>query len=282
MVCEECEDCSIIPSSVVISNCSLPCNCTVDVICGSEILTLTGTVEDEYVSGTDNNSPCNTICHDGEYCQRNLYCKVGGFDRVFGKAVLETTILRKELDDCDPDCTTGQCCVAYQCPPDENQDINLIELWCEDLAGPGSNECPSMDFLTPPFPCAEDPISSCPELFIAPPVVMAIGHGNDGTSYTTIQYEILQGDRFEVSKVYPNPFRDQLNIIVRANYSGFVKINIYDSFGRLVKNDELSILNGENNLSIDFGKELSDGMYYLHVIDGKMSEYSTKIIHKSN
>jgi hypothetical protein len=71
-------------------------------------------------------------------------------------------------------------------------------------------------------------------------------------------------------KVYPNPFKDQLNIVFTLPTDSPVSLNLYDIQGRLIKNinSNTALPAGLNTYQIDTN-DLPKGMYICHLIANK-------------
>ncbi|MGB5847057.1 MAG: T9SS type A sorting domain-containing protein [Ignavibacteriaceae bacterium] len=87
---------------------------------------------------------------------------------------------------------------------------------------------------------------------------------NDGTceynGTVRILYEHNQPGEEYLSS-YPNPFNPQTNIVIAINYKSFVKLNIYNSIGEMVKTLYSGLLDeGEYNFSLN-GQTFSSGIY---------------------
>jgi len=63
----------------------------------------------------------------------------------------------------------------------------------------------------------------------------------------------------DLVRVFPNPFNDLVNILIRQQTAGWISIDIIDLFGRKVKNlFEGSLIPGEHHLSWDGCDEHGD------------------------
>lgn len=81
--------------------------------------------------------------------------------------------------------------------------------------------------------------------------------------------------------VYPNPVRDVLNIKLDMATDATVRLLLYDTWGKMVKNENLQVLQGENMFALDMGSNLYNGMYYICVVDQDNNIISTKKIIKT-
>ena len=68
-------------------------------------------------------------------------------------------------------------------------------------------------------------------------------------------------------KVYPNPVRDEVNFTVLAAQNEKVKVDIYSLSGSLVKTLNMSLMSGEQAVSVSAG-DLVNGTYILQVTTG--------------
>jgi hypothetical protein len=87
---------------------------------------------------------------------------------------------------------------------------------------------------------------------------------NDGTfeynGTVRILFEHNQQDEEYLSS-YPNPFNPQTNVVIAINYKSFVKLDIYNSIGELVKTLYSGFLDeGEYNFPLN-GQTFSSGIY---------------------
>lgn len=76
-------------------------------------------------------------------------------------------------------------------------------------------------------------------------------------------------NNFQLKQNYPNPFNPETKIVFQINKSGFVKLSVYDSKGKLVRN----LLNEKKNsdeYSVNFNANgLSSGVYFYKLeVDG--------------
>ncbi|MBN4052224.1 MAG: hypothetical protein COC01_04870 [Bacteroidetes bacterium] len=70
-------------------------------------------------------------------------------------------------------------------------------------------------------------------------------------------------------KLYPNPFKDDLNLFFTLNRNALVKLDILNCFGQLVKSFPSNFyIEGQHQIPIDFSEKLnvSRGMYYSKLI----------------
>jgi hypothetical protein len=78
----------------------------------------------------------------------------------------------------------------------------------------------------------------------------------------------LKGDKIDaisLSNIYPNPAKNKLNITIAAPANDKVKIEIRDVAGKLVMQQSSTIINGDNNLTVDV-TSLPSGSYFIKAI----------------
>ncbi len=81
-------------------------------------------------------------------------------------------------------------------------------------------------------------------------------------------------DLYKLSKVFPNPFTDEIRI--HLDYSGEMELSVYSRTGQLVSN--LKLLPQENSFRLNLSK-LSPGVYYFRIEDSSKEElYADTII----
>jgi len=76
-------------------------------------------------------------------------------------------------------------------------------------------------------------------------------------------------------KAFPNPFHDNLTLLVPSQSDGKVQVMLYDVSGKLVYRSGLqNIHKGTNTLRIATGSNLTTGIYTIMIInvDGKMTK----------
>ena len=82
--------------------------------------------------------------------------------------------------------------------------------------------------------------------------------------------------------IYPNPFKDVININYKTVVSDEIDIVISDIFGRQIQNDRRKVRSGENILDIKLDGEISSGVYYLSVTKMNGDKETFKILHIDN
>jgi hypothetical protein len=109
--------------------------------------------------------------------------------------------------------------------------------------------------------------------------VLAATHGRGlytATWTSNPWVSIAENPELPVSKVWPNPVQDQLNIELGPEVNTRVFITLSDLQGRLVLEDELKGSTSTHSIQTD---HLAPGNYVLRLHDGTRS-YSQKIIHQ--
>jgi hypothetical protein len=74
--------------------------------------------------------------------------------------------------------------------------------------------------------------------------------------------------------VYPNPFSNQIHLLLPENMQGKTNLRLFDLNGKIILKQDLLIDKNHHNLNLDY---LPKGIYVLTLEDGK-SQISTKII----
>lgn len=70
--------------------------------------------------------------------------------------------------------------------------------------------------------------------------------------------------RFDDSRVWPNPVTDALNLSFRSTVSGNVPVSIIDLNGRMIRQESLAFVRGGNSISLN-AADLPAGLYLLRV-----------------
>ena len=72
-------------------------------------------------------------------------------------------------------------------------------------------------------------------------------------------------------QLYPNPANDEITLQVSAEDNEETKYVIYDSFGKLVMEKNISISSGTSLLRVDVSA-LTSGVYMMRIFKGDSSE----------
>ena len=76
--------------------------------------------------------------------------------------------------------------------------------------------------------------------------------------------------------IYPNPFRNQLNVGIEASQAGTLQLTVTNLWGHVVLNETVSVAEGDNQLSYDLSGERR-GFYLLRVIN-PVTEIVEKVV----
>jgi hypothetical protein len=74
--------------------------------------------------------------------------------------------------------------------------------------------------------------------------------------------------------IYPNPFADQMTMVLEPGCSGDLRISIYDGSGKMLTSQTTNLVNGQQK-AIEMGRELPAGAYRLYL------EYGGKMVQRS-
>jgi hypothetical protein len=109
-------------------------------------------------------------------------------------------------------------------------------------------------------------------------------YAHAGNSYKSAPLSIDDGvigsSKFEV---YPNPFKDQLNLKYTLDHDMKVSIDLYDNLGRLVKNIQspVRLESGEHTLSFGVNENgLESGVYYVKFRSGDQTTIRQVVLQK--
>ena len=75
---------------------------------------------------------------------------------------------------------------------------------------------------------------------------------------------IAENSSFQSINLFPNPVNDFLNINFKTEQPVEISIHIYNSLGRLVKEEKINFMDGNNNYSIDLNN-LNSGLYFIEI-----------------
>ncbi|MFY7964540.1 MAG: T9SS type A sorting domain-containing protein [Chitinophagaceae bacterium] len=81
--------------------------------------------------------------------------------------------------------------------------------------------------------------------------------------------------RADISRVYPNPVQDKLNIVLNVVGTEKVTINITDLVGKTIATKSIDAVNGDNNISF-ITSQLAKGTYLIKVNSSTNSELATQ------
>lgn len=292
--CTKCIDCDMENAVVNVNEDCDDYNCEVIVTCGGKEVTLTGKQIVEWDSGFHSDFDCTELCHNGAFCKKIYKCNVGGVGVFEGKEELCTQISYDPisetsscpqtcLNDSDGNPIATSCTVKYFCPTQ----VEPIHSFCDEDCSPffgsegpifSNGSCiesnSNFDFL-----CKVDPLVTCFGVLAPPEISEKVVA--DGSRRISISYEILKDDKWLVSKVFPNPFNQALNIELMSAFSGEVWIQLYDIQGKEVFEASEKIVKGQNNFTIML-EGLTNGLYNLQVTDYNKNRYSQTVIFQQN
>ena len=83
---------------------------------------------------------------------------------------------------------------------------------------------------------------------------------------TTIGVQQLSNNGVTLQKIYPNPVQNKLNIKIETRESAKATILVTDLSGKIISETPISLLTGENDITIDI-KNVSSGTYHLIITE---------------
>ncbi len=231
--------------------------------------TLIGTYSIEYTSHQDSQYDCVERCHEGRYCKKTHKCTFPGLPVQIVKEEAETIVSSINVE-CDG---SNTCTVRYSCG-----DIGSIfhefcidncDLFLDptDPSHPYYN-CYSFDL--------NDPCPQIPPMVIPDPISSSI---SGDTTFKQYKLLYLNENELHLSSVYPNPFKDQIDITFFAYYTGRLNVYLFNAFGRKVKEHHIITNEGKNLISINVQNFLPSGLYYLIITDEFNNRHSQKLMH---
>lgn len=143
-------------------------------------------------------------------------------------------------------------------------DSGLVKLYLKNIAGTridsASFSVDSLDYREHSF-LNLDPL---PAGFY---YVQYRGIGKDSTITLRKGADLFVSDWI---KVFPNPFRDQLNVYFKAQLNGNASIHLYDSKGRMIERRDFIAIQQGNIYFADFSpvEKLSRGIFIIRFNDG--------------
>lgn len=82
-------------------------------------------------------------------------------------------------------------------------------------------------------------------------------------------------------RVYPNPVRDEMNIILTTPYQGERNFKLIDQKGKLIRSFTARVEPGENRLAIDISRyDLMRGTYFLKIEDQSFKHDTFRVLIK--
>jgi len=94
--------------------------------------------------------------------------------------------------------------------------------------------------------------------------VYGYGNNDDYVSNDSAFIRIENTTINEFSKVFPNPFNDEIKLVINTRYNGLVRITLTNTSGQCLYDNERELIAGENTISIN-SHHLSQGIYYLKI-----------------
>ncbi len=103
-------------------------------------------------------------------------------------------------------------------------------------------------------------------------VSINIGVHNIVTSVKEINYDILSSLTY-----YPNPVKDNLNLVLNLQKNAMVDVSILNITGQEIMRNSYSLPEGSNNLALNMS-DLSSGMYFIRINTNNSNAANFKII----
>jgi hypothetical protein len=92
----------------------------------------------------------------------------------------------------------------------------------------------------------------------------------DGTMYYSNMVTVKTGNTFLANtEVFPNPFKDILQISMQLEKAGMIQVALYDASGRLVRRSQQTGLVGRNTIAMGNLSALLPGIYLLQLKAGE-------------
>ena len=88
---------------------------------------------------------------------------------------------------------------------------------------------------------------------------------NGGTIYSKVIAIKADGTGVTLQTVYPNPFRDKLELAITTGQAGIISIQLYDMGGKLVISRAKQIIKGLNVITLNDLNTLRPGNYFIDV-----------------
>jgi len=102
---------------------------------------------------------------------------------------------------------------------------------------------------------------------------------NDGDIFRTDKISIDSALRKNFSQVFPNPFADQLTLIINDSKSTFSQVKMLNPLGKVLLNYQLAHTGIETTANLQLPANLPEGMYYI-IIESEGGEHAVhKVIH---
>ncbi|NNC95079.1 MAG: T9SS type A sorting domain-containing protein [Chitinophagales bacterium] len=77
-------------------------------------------------------------------------------------------------------------------------------------------------------------------------------------------------NEYDLEDVYPNPFKNEINLVFQTGTRNAIKLYLYDIVGQIIHEKEHEISPNNNHLEINLEHvNLENGMYLLRIEKGK-------------
>ena len=83
------------------------------------------------------------------------------------------------------------------------------------------------------------------------------------------------------ARIFPNPFKNEINIDVTLDIDGDIVIQVVNILGEVITHQTHSLYQGENTIQIMFGDNLPNGMYQIYLADQEGNQVIHKIVHST-
>jgi len=101
-------------------------------------------------------------------------------------------------------------------------------------------------------------------------------NGNTSIAYSVIYLE-RENESFEILLTYPSPARDNLNVKLQSLEEENVSVQIYNSLGQLISQEEHFVRSGINTLNVDVSRFVA-GNYILNLISNQHGSQQISVI----
>jgi hypothetical protein len=95
---------------------------------------------------------------------------------------------------------------------------------------------------------------------------------NDGGASTPATQPTIAGQKLINATVYPNPFNEEIRLIVDAVMSEQITVQTYDNVGHLIKSTRLDANKGRNEFFVNDFAQLPASMYTIRIITSEGDE----------
>ncbi|HMQ50089.1 MAG TPA: T9SS type A sorting domain-containing protein [Saprospiraceae bacterium] len=279
-ICRDCNDCLIGNIDASDANWNEDAGefsiCTAQVPCeindGTQLFLLEGIVTYEYSNGVNEDYNCPELCFGGHYCQLTQYCDFGT-EKVKLKESLSTATSVDYIDE-EEDIP-----LACDLNGDNNidPDTQLRHYYCGDSDTAFLDFCYLYEETLTSYICQADPIMTCDD-FLA----ILESRTTNEAGITFSNYELVPAEQvgMRVSKVYPNPFQQELNIDLWLWQENEVHFSIFDVLGNIVCKSREEVSTGNNTITLNCAENMIlNGIYFLKIADNAGHSYQQKVIY---